>query len=283
MKRSIRILLSLVAVIALVICVLCCLYIVQYIRGDRLNVTLSGIAAFSGPSGSESLPSSEPESEQSGETLPESEPSEPDSDLDALPTIESVVDFDELEAVNPDIYAWIEIPSLGTNLAVLQSPDNDEFYLRHAATGAYYSGGSIFSQRYNTKTFEDPMTVLYGHNYKNMFGPLNRLADADDFEACDVIRIYTRERVFEYSVFAAFPYSNRHLLFLYDFNDPASFEEFFASLDDVPGGNFRRELFPEPGDRVLTLSTCIIGSRMRRFLISGVLTAEYQVVPAVSE
>lgn len=276
MKRSVKIILSLVAAAAMVVCVCCCLYIVQYIRGDSINASLSNLSSIPAPPASESSPSSDTAADSPPvPTQPEEEETETSTDL----TTERLIDFDELEAVNPDIYAWIEIPSLGTNLAVVQSPDNDEYYLRHAATGAYYSGGSIFSQRLNTKTFEDPMTILYGHNYKNMFGPLNRLADVDAFEACEVIRIYTRERVFEYTVFAAYPYSNRHLLYICDFSDPDAFDAFFAGLDDVPGGNFRRDLFPSSDDRVLTLSTCVTGNRMRRFLVQGVLTAEYTVVP----
>lgn len=58
------------------------------------------------------------------------------------------------------------MPGSIINYAVVQSEDKDEFYSDHAVDGSYYSGGSIFSQRYNKRDFSDPVTVLYGHNRK---------------------------------------------------------------------------------------------------------------------
>ena len=42
--------------------------------------------------------------------------------------------------------------------------------------------------------------------------------------------------------------------------------------------NYRRELFPQAGDKVLTLSTCYRQNRMQRFLVQGVLTETYDVI-----
>ncbi len=42
--------------------------------------------------------------------------------------------------------------------------------------------------------------------------------------------------------------------------------------------HYRRDLFPQAGDRVLTLSTCYRQNRMQRFLLQGVLTETYDVV-----
>ena len=42
--------------------------------------------------------------------------------------------------------------------------------------------------------------------------------------------------------------------------------------------NYRRDLFPQFGDKVLTLSTCYRQNRTQRFLVQGVLTQEYTVL-----
>ena len=192
------------------------------------------------------------------------------------------VDFDELQTMNPDIYAWIKIPDTDISYAVLQrgAEDDQEYYSKHSENGAYYSGGSIFSQSYNRKDFSDPMTVLYGHNLRNgrMFAQLNSFSDAEVFESHRYIYVYLPDRMLVYEIFAAYPHSSEHLLLCHDFTDPQQFADYFASLGEAINANYRRELFPQAGDKVLTLSTCYRQNRMQRFLVQGVLTETYDVI-----
>ena len=116
------------------------------------------------------------------------------------PVVDLPVDFAALEEINPDIYAWVEIPCTTINYPVLQHPTKDEYYNDHGADGKYSPYGSIFSQAsYNGRDFHEPVTVLYGHNLvygmENMFAMLNNYADADFFDAHDTIYISTRRTV----------------------------------------------------------------------------------------
>ena len=47
------------------------------------------------------------------------------------------VDFDELQAMNPDIYAWVTIPDTDISYAVLQrgGDDDQEYYSKHSENG----------------------------------------------------------------------------------------------------------------------------------------------------
>ena len=256
MKRGTKILLSLVAVLASCVCLLCCLYIYQYFRGGRLNDTVADEAA----------PNPTPVLDASGQNT--------------TPSMTIGIDFAKLQEMNEEIYAWVELPGADISHAVVQSAHDDLFYNDHGIDKAYYSGGSIFSQRYNTKTFEDPVTVLYGHNRHShtMFAPLNDFASADVFEENRYIYIYTPEKVYLYEIFAAYPHSSEHLLLCHDFNDPAQFAAYFDALDEGVDSHYRTELFPEEGDKVLTLSTCYKRNRMQRYLVQGVLTQVYNVV-----
>ena len=139
---------------------------------------------------------------------------------------------------------------------------------------------SIFSQRYNTTTFQDPVTVLYGHNRQSqtMFAQVNNFADAAFFAKNQKIFVYTPDKVYEYTIFAAYPHSSEHLLLCHDFTDSQQFADYFASLGEAINANYRRELFPQAGDKVLTLSTCYRQNRMQRFLVQGVLTETYDVI-----
>ena len=82
-------------------------------------------------------------------------------------TIEIPVDFDALHAMNPDIYAWIEIPDTDISYAVLRREGDNNYYMNHAENGSYYSGGCIFSDDFNSPDMTDPVTILYGHNLRN--------------------------------------------------------------------------------------------------------------------
>ena len=255
MKRPVRILLTVVAVIAVIVCIFCILFIVQYVRGKSLSDKLG-------------------ESFTSGVVV---KPRDPADDGQYM-TID--VDFDSLHDINPEIYAWIEVPGTNINYAVVQSADDDLFYNDHGVDKTYYSGGSIFSQRYNTTTFQDPVTVLYGHNRQSqtMFAQVNNFADAAFFDRNQKILIYTPDKVYEYTIFAAYPHSSEHLLLCHDLTDPQQVADYFASLGEAINANYRRELFPQAGDKVLTLSTCYRQNRMQRFLVQGVLTETYDVI-----
>ena len=254
MKPVVKILLSVVAVVAAAICVLCCLYIYQYFRGGQLTETVAGESA---PNATIVVGNASTE-----------------------PSMTIGIDFASLQEMNEEIYAWVELPGADISHAVVQSATNDLFYNDHNIDKSYYSGGSIFSQRYNTTTFEDPVTVLYGHNRHShtMFAPLNDFAAADVFEANRYIFIYTPETVYQYEIFAAYPHSSEHLLLCHDFTDSKEFADYFAQLKDGLDTHYRRELFPEEGNKVLTLSTCYKRNRMQRYLVQGVLTQTYNVV-----
>ena len=255
-KKSVRILLVCIAAAAAVICVLCILFLIQYARGQSLMDRLGGDIT---------------PAEMAEITV------DPENNIQYM-AID--IDFEELTALNDEIYAWIEVPGTVINYAVVQSRTDDLFYNDHGVDKSYYSGGSIFSQRYNHTDFQDSVTVLYGHNRQSqtMFAQLNNFADAEYFENNRDIYIYTPETVYHYEIFAAYPHSSEHLLLCHDFEDPEDFEAYFGSLTDAVNANYRRELFPQFGDKVLTLSTCYRQNRMQRFLVQGVLTEQYTVL-----
>ena len=125
-KILVRSVLVIVALAALCACAWCVWYIVQYYQGqafgDRMRTNISD-----------------------------------DGGSFQLGRVKIPVDFDELQTMNPDIYAWIKIPDTDISYAVLQrgAEDDQEYYSKHSENGAYYSGGSIFSQSYNRKDFSD--------------------------------------------------------------------------------------------------------------------------------
>jgi len=59
---------------------------------------------------------------------------------------------------------WLEVPDTQIDEPVLQHSGDDLYYNSHNAYGEYYMCGAVFSQEtYNDRTFDAPMTILYGH------------------------------------------------------------------------------------------------------------------------
>ena len=269
-KKLLRILLIIIAAACVVVCAVSIIFIWQYKKGlsDHEALVSQVKSSFS--------------------TVRDKSQTEDDAQLPEAteePVVDLPVDFAALEEINPDIYAWVEIPCTTINYPVLQHPTKDEYYNDHGADGKYSPYGSIFSQAsYNGRDFHEPVTVLYGHNLvygmENMFAMLNNYADADFFDAHDTIYIYTPDSVLEYRVFAAYVHSNEHILAYRDFTDAVVFDEYFKSMretDDVYS-NFNDEYMPAAEDRVLTLSTCFNRNNRQRYIVQAVLVDEMKAV-----
>lgn len=204
------------------------------------------------------------------------EPTEP---TDAPTEYESPVDFEQLWATNPDIYAWLEIPNTDISYPLLQSSEDDTYYLDRGMDGAYDYDGSLYSEAtYNTRDFTDPVTVVYGHNKRDgkMFSNLQiYYSSEEDMTEHSEIVVYLPERELHFTVFAAVPFDNRHILYNYDFTDERTFRLFFQSILSVHAmaAVYAEDALIQPEEQALILSTCLEGNRSRRYLVCAKLTA----------
>lgn len=271
-----------VAAVCILVCVGSGLFLYQYYHGVQVESTLlermkTGTAEIS----SAPAPSDQPEQpeQDSGETPEESETdAAPSEEEPLMKTVRLPVDFAQLQAEAPDIYAWLELPDTGIDDPVLQRAGSDLFYNSHNAYGQYYMCGAVFSQSaYNGRDFDSPMTVLYGHStvlgQPGAFMELNNYADEAYFDAHREMRVYMPDGMYVYRIFAACVHSNEHLLYCHDFSDETQFDAFFSSLteDTSPDSHIDAEALPQAGDKVLTLSTCYSANKNLRYLVMGVL------------
>ena len=186
------------------------------------------------------------------------------------------IDFAALQAQNPDIYAWIKVPGTKVDYAVLRSNDKPEdFYLNHDTNGKYKFAGSIYSQMLNKDDFTDPNTILYGHNMNNgsMFASLHKFRNAEFFNENKYIYIYTPGHILTYTIYSAYRYDNRHILYSFDFSNPQVFADYIEMTKNPKSTivNVRRDVEVTAQDRIITLSTCITNDNYR-YLVQGVLT-----------
>lgn len=271
-----------VAAVCILVCVGSGLFLYQYYHGVQVESTLlermkTGTAEIS----SAPAPSDQPEQpEQDSDETPEESETDaaPSEEEPLMKTVRLPVDFAQLQAEAPDIYAWLELPDTGIDDPVLQRAGADLFYNSHNAYGQYYMCGAVFSQSaYNGRNFDSPMTVLYGHStvlgQPGAFMELNNYADEAYFDAHREMRVYMPDGMYVYRIFAACVHSNEHLLYCHDFSDETQFDAFFSSLteDTSPDSHIDAEALPQAGDKVLTLSTCYSANKNLRYLVMGVL------------
>lgn len=226
--------------------------------------------------------SSEPEqsdvSEESDiiEITEETETADP---LEGYNVPEKDIDFVTLKQdTNEHIYGWITVPGTVIDYPVLQHPEVFGYYLDHNLDHSKGYPGCIYSQLYNSTGWDDPMTVLYGHNMKDgsMFAGLHQYEDSQFFEENPYIYIYTEDKVLVYRIFAAYEYSDLDLVQLYMLGGEAAYTEYLNSIYSLDGwnNNFNPEIEVTAEDKVLTLSTCISNKPTNRYLVQGVLVAE---------
>ncbi|MGN0168634.1 MAG: class B sortase, partial [Acetatifactor sp.] len=196
------------------------------------------------------------------------EPTPEKSDVEQLKPMH---DFEALKQVNEDVYAWIEVPDTQVDYPVLQS-DTDNKYLDTNIDGTSGYPGCIYSNVCNSKSFDDYITVLYGHNMKSgeMFGSLHNFDDADFFQEFETYTVETEEARFTYSVYAAVNYNDKLIPAYFDVKSISGRDEFLESLElcrENSITHFNDEIEISGEDKVLVLSVCIRGQEDRRYLI----------------
>ena len=102
------------------------------------------------------------------------------------------IDFNKLQAINPDIIGWISAPQINVDYPILRGETNT-YYLNKDYEKNYNALGSIFTWSETDEFLEDKHIVLFGHNGigKQMFGGLKDYLNADFRSRNPHIDIYT--------------------------------------------------------------------------------------------
>lgn len=210
------------------------------------------------------------------EPKPVEEP-EPEPEPEPESTVEIPIDFAALQQQNPDVYAWIQVPGTEVDYPILQSSNDNTYYLNHTIDGEEKKEGAIFTENYNTKTFEDPNTVIYGHDMKNgsMFQSIHKYMDRSFFDNNRDIVIYMPDQILHYKIFAAYLTDNKHLLMNYNFWSKDEYQQYLNSIFSMRDMNAFIDTSTEvtTEDKIITLSTCYAGISTQRYLVQAVLVS----------
>lgn len=169
--------------------------------------------------------------------------------------------YRDLYEQNPDMVGWLYVEGTGIDYPVMQTPGDNEYYLRRGFDRMYSTAGSLFLDE-RCEWGADPTAnwLIYGHNMADgtMFGGLQRYADPDFYQQHPTFSFDTLTQEGTWRIVAVLrtelgadedPY--------YTFFDADSRAEWQRRVDAVMSlALYDTGVVPEYGDQLLTLSTC---------------------------
>lgn len=221
------------------------------------------------------------EAEKKPDPVPVKQVETPVEEPPAVETVAPKIDFQGLWAVNPDAYAFIEVPGTQVNYPVMQSSTQEEdYYLNVTFEGVAALPGSIYTRMINAKDFSDPITVIYGHDMLDgsYFGDLKNYVDRAFFDTYRDLFIYLPDRQLQYQIIAEVVHDDSLISNAHDLKDPNSVPAFIQESMGIQEAQnqFAEDMNVTPEDRLIVLSTCI-GDRPnnRRLIIAKFVNEKY--------
>ncbi len=183
--------------------------------------------------------------------------------------------FDDLQARNPDVCAWLTLYGTGVDYPVVQGADNDE-YMNTDPTGGFALSGSLFVDYRCARDFSGATTVIYGHHMEDslMFGDLDKYGQStylDQHRHGDLYYGGAHHGVEVVAYMAADAYDRT--VYSTTVGTAPSTEEFIAYVRDH-AAVWDGEL--DPSDHVLVLSTCAAGTNERHVVFARITDETYE-------
>ena len=178
-----------------------------------------------------------------------------------------------LYAENSDTIGWLKIDGMTIDYVVMQAPDEINKYLRHDFYGKDSPRGCLFVDEY-CDIFNSDNIIIYGHNMKDgsMFGTLDSYADESFYAEHKIIRFDTIYEKHSYEVVAAIstsiPAKDEDVFRYYEYTSSNDEETFLDYADFIEKNKlYDTGVEINPGDKLLTLSTCAYHTTDGRFVV----------------
>lgn len=172
--------------------------------------------------------------------------------------------YQAVYAQNPDTVGWLRLDGTAIDYPVVQTPNDNEAYLRRGFDRLYATGGTLFlDARCQTGAGNAASTanwLVYGHNMADgsMFGQLDRYAEEDFYRAHPTFTFDSLTEAGQWQVVAALRTKlGADDLPYYTFFDAADEAEWQQRVDAILAlALYDTGITPAYGTQLLTLSTC---------------------------
>ena len=209
--------------------------------------------------------------------VPTAEPYAAAPETPATPEVETSpiqVDFGQLQAECSDIVGWIYSEGTPINYPIVQSQyDNpaiaDYYYLYRDIHGEYSGNGTPFLDVKCAGDFSFYNSIVYGHHMKDgsMFASLDNYRTAGYYEQHPVMYLNTPQRNYKIEIFAGYVCDADSSTDSISFPDESSF--LIYCRDMKAQSDFQSPVEIQPGDTIITLSTCSYEWHDARYVIQG--------------
>lgn len=169
--------------------------------------------------------------------------------------------YQDLYAQNSDLVGWLTIDAIGVDYPVMQTPGDNEYYLRRGFDKVYSLAGSLFLDENCRIT--SPSTanwLIYGHNMSDgsMFGQLDKYAEESFYREHPTFEFDTLYEEMQWQIVAVIRTQvGADDLPYYTFFDASSERDWQAKYQAVMDlALYDTGVTAQYGDQLLTLSTC---------------------------
>lgn len=190
------------------------------------------------------------------------------------PSIDDSVSFEELQVINPEVFAWISVYGTNIDYPVVQS----ESILKYVTTnvyGDYSASGSIFLDSENNNNLQDFNNIIYGHHMEKdvMFGNIDLFKDKVFFDSHLYGNLFFdgKDHGLEFFAFVqtdAYDYSVYSVPMLGE----SAQQKYLDNIFEI--ALFSRDIDVSIDDRLVLLSTCSSVSTNARDILVARLTDE---------
>jgi sortase B len=190
--------------------------------------------------------------------------------------------FQELQAINSEVIAWLTVYGTNIDYPVTQGDDNMK-YVNINAEGEYSMSGAIFLDCENASDFSDFNNILYGHHMekKAMFGDIGSFVEKDMFDTHKYGNLYVNGR--DYGIeFFSYVHTDAYDAFFFTANVGEADRSPYLN-DVLLKSMYRREMNVTTSDRIILLSTCSATSTNGRDILIGRIVNETFIDPFIFE
>ena len=184
---------------------------------------------------------------------------------------ETVININELYAMNNDIVGWLRIKDTTINYPIMQTKNSPNYYLHRDFYKNYSSYGTPYmSEQCNIGTSDN--LIIYGHhmNHKKVFGALEDYKSKEFYENHNIIEFITLDENEKYEIFAVFKtvVYRKDTFKYYDFVNFNNEDEFNIFINKCKELSFyETNIKPKYQDKLITLSTCEYSNKNGRLVI----------------
>lgn len=209
--------------------------------------------------------------------------------VQTMPDAEKLPGIKELYEQNNDMVGWLTIPDMNVDYPLMQTMDDEQYYLDRDFQKNYSANGSLILDtdssigtgtkvnNYADGTLPSTNLIIHGHNMKSgaMFGNLDLYRDKKYYDSHKIIQLSTLTEKREYEIVAVFlsqvyMKSQTDVFKYYKFFEADNEDEFNDFYDNIKALQmYDTGVTAEYGDEFITLSVCAYHVENGRLVVVG--------------